>query len=302
MVYKQYIGKDTSLDTDNCSVTHAVVLKLLENLENRGHHVYMDNYYTSPSLFQNLRHLGFGACGTIRTNRHGVPDEIKAKLQKGEIVSKMIDDDVMALKWMDKRPVAMLTTVHDDSVVTKQRRTRAVQGGVEDVRKPVVVERYNEFMGGVDTGDQLLSYYGFSHRTLKWWRRAFFHLIEVAIVNAYIMYLTTPCEGRRLTHKEFRIQLAKELLMDTVTDDAEAHSCGPHPKPPLFRLTGRHFPAKVGLTPSGRPSQPDCIVCSRKKGNGRKSTTYKCKQCDLPMCVVPCFELYHTKSNPERYL
>ena len=39
---------------------------------------------------------------------------------------------------------------------------------MEEVRKPVVVERYNEFMGGVDTGDQLLSYYGFSHRTLKW--------------------------------------------------------------------------------------------------------------------------------------
>ena len=38
---------------------------------------------------------------------------------------------------------------------------RAVQGGVEEVCKPVVVEQYNEFMGGVDTGDQLLSYYGF---------------------------------------------------------------------------------------------------------------------------------------------
>ena len=206
----------------------------------------MDNFYSSPSLFKHLRRLGFGACGTVRTNRRGVPEEIKAKLQKEEIVSKMIDDDVMALKWMDTRPVAMLTTVHDDSVVTKQRRTRSVQGGVEDICKPVVVECYNEFMGGVDTGDQLLSYYGFSHRTLKWWRRAFFHLIEVAIVNAYIMYLMTPCEGRRLTHKEFRIQLAKELLMDTV--EAESHSCGPHPNPnpPSFCLTGRHFRSKVG--------------------------------------------------------
>ena len=80
----------------------------------------MDNFYSSPSLFKHLRRLGFGVCGTVRTNRHGVPEEIKAKLQKGEIVSKMIDDDVMALKWMDKCPVAMLTTVYDDSVVTKQ--------------------------------------------------------------------------------------------------------------------------------------------------------------------------------------
>ena len=102
-------------------MTHAVLLKLLEGLENRGHHVYMDNYYSSPSLFQNLRRLGFGACGTVRTNRRGVPEEIKAKLQKEVIVSKMIDNDVLALKWMDKRPVAMLTTVHDDSIVTKQR-------------------------------------------------------------------------------------------------------------------------------------------------------------------------------------
>ena len=32
MVYTQNIGKDTSLDTDDCSVTHAIVLKLLETL------------------------------------------------------------------------------------------------------------------------------------------------------------------------------------------------------------------------------------------------------------------------------
>ena len=38
-------GKDTSLNTDNVGVTHAVVLKLLKGLEHRGHHIYMDNYY-----------------------------------------------------------------------------------------------------------------------------------------------------------------------------------------------------------------------------------------------------------------
>ena len=261
----------------------------------------MDNFYSSPALFQDLRRHGFGACGTVRTNRRGVPEEMKSKLQKGETVTKMIDDKLMALKWQDKRPVVMLTTVHDDSVVTKQRRTRAVSGGVEEVRKPLVIERYNQFMIGVDVGDQLLSYYGFSHRTLKWWRRAFFHLIEVAIVNAYIMYASTPQTGRKMTHKEFRIQLAKELLLETTQEEERCR--GPHsnPNPPSFRLTGRHFPAKVAQTSSGRRSQPDCVVCSLKKGK-RKTTTFMCKQCDLPMCPVPCFELYHTKSHPERYI
>ena len=299
-----HTGKDNSLDTSEVGATHAIVLKLLEGREGRGHHVYTDNYYSSPALFGDLQRRGFGACGTVRKNRRGLPKEMSAKLKKGEVVSKQVDGSMMALKWMDKRPVMMLSTIHDDSFVTKKRRSRAAPGGEEDILKPLVVEEYNKNMGGVDTGDQLLSYYGFSHRTLKWWRRLFFHLIDLAIVNAYILYLLSPCSGRRLTHAQFRIELAKQLLMETVEESTAEQQRGPHsnPNPPSSRLTGRHFPGKVSPTASGRQSRPDCVVCSRKKGRGRVSTTYKCKQCHLPMCVVPCFELYHTKNNPERYL
>jgi hypothetical protein len=68
-------------------------------------------------------------------------------------------------------------------------------GRARKLRKPVVVEQYNKYMGGVDRSNQLLSYYGFSHRTVKWWKRAAFHLIDMAIVNAYIMKTEqlTPC-------------------------------------------------------------------------------------------------------------
>ena len=79
----------------------------------------------------------------------------------------------------------MLSTVHDDSFVTKKRRSRTATDGQEDILKPLVVEEYNRHMAGVDTGDQLQSYYGFSHRTVKWWRWLFFHLIDLAIVNDY---------------------------------------------------------------------------------------------------------------------
>ena len=47
------------------------------------------------------------------------------------------------------------------------------------------------------------------------------------------------------------------------------------------------------------------IVPSAAKGRGvggRLLYIYKYRQCNLPMCVVPCFELHHTKRNPERYL
>lgn len=150
------VGKDDSLDTSAVGMTHAVVVKLLEGLEGRGHHVYTDNFYTSPALYGDLRRLGFGACGTVRVNRRGVPTEMKAALKKGETTSTQIDSSMMVLKWMDKRPVVMLSTIHDDSFVTKKRRSRTAQDGQEDILKPLVVEEYNQNMGGVDTGKKYM--------------------------------------------------------------------------------------------------------------------------------------------------
>ena len=73
------------------------MLKLLEGLEGRGHHVYTDNYYSSPALFGDLQRLGFGVCGTVRKNRRGMPDEMKAKLKKGEVMSQQIDSSMLVL-------------------------------------------------------------------------------------------------------------------------------------------------------------------------------------------------------------
>ena len=80
----QYIlfgtGKDSSLDlTCDVGITHAVVVKLVEGLEGRGHHAYMDNFYTFFVLFSDRHHLGFGACGSVRSDRRGLPAELKGR-------------------------------------------------------------------------------------------------------------------------------------------------------------------------------------------------------------------------------
>ena len=52
--YIIFTGKDDSLELNGKGLGHAVVLKLLEGLEDRGHHVYLDNWYSSPALFDDL--------------------------------------------------------------------------------------------------------------------------------------------------------------------------------------------------------------------------------------------------------
>lgn len=291
-------------------VTADLVLRLVEGLENKGHHLYCDNYYTSPDLFLALKNLGFGACGTVRVNRRGVPASIKAKekMQKGEIKS-VSTDGVLALKWQDKRQVTILTTIHDSSTTVKRRRTRLSATGVEEISKPTAIAEYNSHMGGVDKSDQLLTYYTFQHRTSKWWKRAFFHLLNVAYVNAYIIYKETPSVGRKLTHELFMVAVARGLLLQAGMTEAELDSFDEltstrpvesFPEP--LRLTGRHFVEQLPPCLSGRIRQCICTVCSNKKGRGKITTTLRCKICKVALCNIPCFELYHTKVNPIRHL
>ena len=69
-----------------------------------------------------------------------MPPEIKVTLDKKDITSMQVDESMMALKWMDKRPVSMLSTINDNSMITKVLRTREV-GSIKEIRKPVVVKQ-----------------------------------------------------------------------------------------------------------------------------------------------------------------
>ena len=53
-----------------------------------------------------------------------------------------------------------------------------------------MIDDYNLRMGGVDKSVQLVLYYGYFHRSRKWWKRVFFHLLDLSIVNASILYNT----------------------------------------------------------------------------------------------------------------
>ena len=50
------------------------------------------------------------------------------------------------------------------------------------------MHNYNKKMGAVDCSDQMVAYSSFKRRTLKWWKKVFFHVIGLAMLNAYILY------------------------------------------------------------------------------------------------------------------
>ena len=87
---------------------------------------------------------------------------MKAALKKGETISTQIDSSMMVLKWMDKRPVVMLSTIHDDSFVTKKRRSRTVLDWQEKVTKEgrttIEVVRVDVMTSALQSFQQLYHY------------------------------------------------------------------------------------------------------------------------------------------------
>ena len=128
--------------------------------------------------------------------QRGIPPTVRdVKLQRGDVISST-DDGILSLKWKDKLDVTMLSTYHDDSMVTKNRRSRAAhEGGVEDILKPKVVKDYNKNMGGVDKSKWLLQ---FLHDSLiVFWKSfgsivVYSHVLStcIGISLSQYMYLT----------------------------------------------------------------------------------------------------------------
>ena len=55
----------------------------------------------------------------------------------------------------------------------------------------------------------MVLYYGFSHKSIKWWKRVFFHLLDLSLVNAHLLHLES---GHKLSELQFRQEVAKSLL------------------------------------------------------------------------------------------
>ena len=114
-----YSGKETDTGDQNINKTHHVVMNMASPCNDVGHHLYFDNYYTSPAVIADLALKHFGACGTLRANRKEVPQAIaKAKLKAGMDPVFVRQNDVLYISWFDKRQMNLATNLNDESIFT----------------------------------------------------------------------------------------------------------------------------------------------------------------------------------------
>ena len=71
---KIYTGKETNVVQKDLG--KRAVMSLMEPFLDKGYYVFMDNHYTSVGLFEELEGRKTLACGTVRSNRLGLPKDI----------------------------------------------------------------------------------------------------------------------------------------------------------------------------------------------------------------------------------
>ncbi len=103
----------------------------------------------------------------------------------------------MYISWKDDRQVNILSTIHNGSTFQKKVRCKPAEGNGQPFRyiqKPKAIELYTINMGGVDRADQKASYGLNLHRNLKWWKKGFFHMLQVVVVIHGTQYWCKDCE------------------------------------------------------------------------------------------------------------
>ena len=285
-----YCGKDSVPLRPGFTVTESICLSLLEGFTNCGHKVFTDNFYTSPALYKQLERAGTGACGTVRAGRKNMPYDIhptRLHLSKGDNPVFMRSDNMVACAWHDTKRVHFLSTIHTNNTVDKRLRAKGEPGGHRTVEKPVIAEVYNQNMGGVDILDQKLGTFCYPHKSSKWYFTVYHRIREVALVNGYIIYTLDNKENKIVNPRVFREKFIEGLLKGYTRKAARRGRPSLSDQP--NRLVERHSIGKY----EDPKYKPDCVVCSDRSKLKRRQTNYMCKQCKIPMCFMPCHEIYH---------
>ena len=298
LTFDVYCGANASqTEKHPKGLAYSVVMKLVEPYLDKGYSVYMDNYYSSPELFRDLLLRKTTASGTVRLNRKYFPDQLKPV--RGEparsrgTTSFAFHGQLTMVRWIDNKDVYALSTIFSDTLTTARRR---VGNHAQDIPCPQIISDYNAFMGGVDLADQAMCYYSIGRKSMKWWRRLLWRMIDHVITNAYVIYAANNSTSlnKIQTRVQFRLQLANDLATPAVSLRKVP---GRSPTQTVSRLTGKHFPYWSGV-------KKRCAVCAYKKTHASGMKKYKdkkittwCPKCEVHLCIGTCFEIYHTRVN-----
>ncbi|KAF4527436.1 hypothetical protein B566_EDAN016066 [Ephemera danica] len=288
-----YAGKDERPAEERSP--SAVVVRLIDPINNSGRNVTTDRFYTSIDLAEKLwTDHKLTLVGTMMSNRKHIPDILKETQGREVFSSKFAFTDpttgcppVTLVSYIvrdkPKTALILLSTQHDDAVV-----------GDDPRKKPEIVTFYNKTKGGVDSVDQMVRFTSCKRGTRRWPLSLFYTLIDIAALNAYTIY--TKSTGENVSRFDFLYQLGHTLTLRNV-ERRSKNLQGVQQNVVTAMEASLKRKIEVRRDPNadnvpGPATLGRCIVCTSavggKKMREANKTKSKCQTCDNHVCGKHC--------------
>jgi hypothetical protein len=283
-------------------------------------------------VFLKLKAIGINAVGTIMNNRRGLTNMIKFSDQEANILARGslrmakhqlsgTNDYLLALGWLDTKPVYMIATGIASRAEHVVRRLKNGTQTVLSACRPITL--YHKYMGGVDTHDYMrMGSYSLqkSYHMNYWPKTMFLALMDLVLVNLFILWkLIHNGTIKMKQREEFYNDLAEEMFFyrgfepyvtrNTSRPSSRAPSPAPAtPKPNSIDFSTEylgHNPVQYLPKPkkkATRSTKLKQIAEDYKYGKGGRGYTYRhcfvcqrlsvkrydtneyCSTCRVPVC------------------
>lgn len=296
--------------------TGNVVIRLLRGVpRHQNHIIYFDNFYTSLPLVHHLAKQGIQSVGTVQQNRipnSKLPDKkefMKKSVPRGSHVERTTTFDgidMSCVTWKDNKMVTLLSTYVGSTPVSSVTRYDKAKKEKVEISCPKIVQEYNKHMGGVDLMDSFLGRFHIAVRSKKWYLRIFFHLLDLTVINAWIIYkknamMRNMPKKNILSMGQFRNELAQVLC--SLGSNTEVKRGRPSSSSLEIEIQAKKkrgpavVPPPKDIRRDGSDHWPQVGVSLRCKYPKCKGySTISCNKCRVNLCLNKnnnCFVNFH---------
>lgn len=245
------------------------VLNLVKPLEGTNRNITADNWFTSVELLSELKKRGLTYVGTIKKNKKEIPSSfLPAKKRETNSCLFGFSNDVTLVSFVPKRnkAVILVSSMHHDKSIDSESG------------KPEIIEFYNITKGGVDALDEKCTKYSTSRRTRRWPMAIFFNLLNISLVNSYVIFSSFPDNP-----KQSRFDFIKSLAQELIASQLQRRLM--NTRLPRAMKSMIHNILKIKPETGKKrvlSKQTRCAKCPRQ--NDRKTKSI-CAVCELPVCA-----------------
>jgi len=179
-------------------------------------------------------------------------------------------------------------------------------GKRKPVPKPLSIITYNQNMGAVDHSDKVTKPLVTERKTVKWYKKVYFHLVDLAVYNSFIVWKSLDPSRKQKHYQDFLLLLIHEILQE---NHQERKKMGRPVRISINTEDTRqqagvldHLPDKV-FKPNQKPWNKDCRWCSGKAEKNKENqapvrhlSPFICRTCQVHLCVQgpnSCFSQFH---------